>query len=169
MNNYRVEIFWSKKDDAFIAVAPAFDGLAVVADTRQEALLEAETAIKTYLQIYKEDAIPIPREDAIPEFSGQVRLRLSKNQHQLASQRAERDGVSLNSYLAEAVSTRNGIEDFTQHLLDRLKDHVRSPVIEQHQHIYIGIPRKWKTEGTNSDNAGFLVNASQIQEIAETQ
>lgn len=138
MNNYKVEIFWSKRDSAFIAVAPAFDGLAVVADTRQEALQEAETAIQTYLQIYREDGIPIPPEDDVPEFSGQVRLRLSKYSHQRASQQAEREGISLNTYFAEAIATRNGLEDFTERLINELKQWYGTPVkIEQHQHQHI--------------------------------
>lgn len=135
MKNYKVEIFWSAKDSAWIATVPAFDGLAVVADTRREALEEAETAIETYLLIYQEDGIPIPPEDYLPsEFSGQVRLRLSKYQHQRSSQRAQSDGVSLNSYFAEAIAARNGIEDFVCRLLDRVSAEL-IPVV-QHQHVH---------------------------------
>jgi predicted RNase H-like HicB family nuclease len=137
MNNYKIEIFWSKRDEGFVGIAPAFDGLAVVADTKAEALQEVETAIQTYLQIYREDGIPIPQEDEVLDYSGQVRLRLSKYQHQRSAHRAESEGVSLNTYFADAIATRNGIEDFTERLINRVTKAITAKVIHHsHSHVH---------------------------------
>jgi hypothetical protein len=45
---------------------------------------------------------------ALEEFSGRVTLRMSKSLHASVSKLAEREGVSLNSWIVESVSARAG-------------------------------------------------------------
>jgi hypothetical protein len=43
---------------------------------------------------------------ALEEFSGRVTLRMSKSMHASVSKLADREGVSLNSWIVEAISAR---------------------------------------------------------------
>ena len=44
----------------------------------------------------------------LKEFSGKIALRLSKELHQMATEAAKKDGMSLNSWLNIAVALRLG-------------------------------------------------------------
>lgn len=50
---------------------------------------------------------PIPSQ-ALSEFSGRVTLRMSKSLHASVSKMADHEGVSLNSWIVEAISARVG-------------------------------------------------------------
>lgn len=50
---------------------------------------------------------PMPSQ-ALAEFSGRVTLRMTKSLHASASKLADTDGVSLNSWIVEAVAARVG-------------------------------------------------------------
>ncbi len=52
---------------------------------------------------------PMPSR-SLDEFSGRVTLRMSKSLHAASSKLADADGVSLNSWIVEAISTRAGSE-----------------------------------------------------------
>jgi predicted RNase H-like HicB family nuclease len=51
---------------------------------------------------------PMPSR-AIVEFSGRVTLRMTPSLHACASRFAEQEGVSLNSWVVEAIATRVGV------------------------------------------------------------
>lgn len=120
MNDYKIVTFWSPKDNAFIGTCPEFEGIAVVGKTRAIAAKEAEAALADTIEIYQEEGIPLPKPAEVLEYSGQVRLRMSKYVHQKAAERAEAGGVSLNSYLSGAVEARLAVEDYQQRLIDEL-------------------------------------------------
>lgn len=119
MDTYKITVFWSERDKLFVAECPEFEGLAVVGKTRAKAIKEAEAAIKDYLEIYKEDGIPIPQPSTAPEYSGQVRLRMSNYVHRKAVEMADAEGVSLNTYLIGAIESRNAVLQFHRELVDR--------------------------------------------------
>jgi predicted RNase H-like HicB family nuclease len=62
MNDTRYEIvlYWSKRDNAFIAVVPELPGCAADGETRQEALAAAEVVIAEWIETAKELGRPIP-------------------------------------------------------------------------------------------------------------
>jgi len=121
MNNYKLTIDWSPKDNAFIATCPEFEGLAIVADTREQALKDAEEALQAYIEIYQADGRPLPVPETVQEYSGQIRLRLPRSLHQKASRLAEREDVSLNTFLISAISAEVGVKDSYIHIVERLE------------------------------------------------
>ncbi|MCC6543041.1 MAG: type II toxin-antitoxin system HicB family antitoxin [Nitrospirae bacterium] len=60
MNRYKVIIYWSKEDEAFIAEAPELPGCAADGATYQEALANVEVIIKEWIETAKELGRPIP-------------------------------------------------------------------------------------------------------------
>lgn len=63
MYNYAIILYWSDDDQAFIAEVPELPGCMADGKTRQEAIANAETVIKEWIDIAIEDGeeIPVPR------------------------------------------------------------------------------------------------------------
>jgi len=62
VNNIRYEIiiYWSKEDDAFVAEVPELPGCAADGKSYQEALANAETIIREWIDTARESGRPIP-------------------------------------------------------------------------------------------------------------
>src|SRR5688572_11366971 len=106
MDNYKINIFWSEKDRAFIATCPEFEGLAVVANSREAALKEAEETVRAYIEIYQEDGMALPVPEVAQEYSGQIRVRLPKSMHAEAARQAAEEGISLNQFICLAIEAK---------------------------------------------------------------
>ena len=83
--------------------------LAEFGETREEALDLAFDAIESLKASSAKDGRPFPEpiEDE-DEYSGRVTLRMSKSLHRAAALRADSEGVSLNSFIAECVAAGVG-------------------------------------------------------------
>ena len=127
MSKYSLSIFWSDKDDSFIALSPEFPGMSAFGDDREEALKEAMYAMQTMEDMAKEHGDGIPEARRLPEHSGQFRVRIPRSLHTALSLEAERQGVSLNSlvqiYLAQAITQdkyNNKLESILNNFIDTL-------------------------------------------------
>jgi predicted RNase H-like HicB family nuclease len=96
----------------FRATVREFPDLVDYGQTPEEAFALAIESIETLAKMAHEDGRTLPR--AIADdgtFSGRVTLRMTKSLHHKASTAADREGVSLNTYLvsviAEAIGTRS--------------------------------------------------------------
>lgn len=106
MNNYKFDLAWSVEDEGYIATCPEFVGLSAFGETANEALAEAQTALKLFVETYKEKGIPLPEAKTVQDYSGQIRTRLPKSLHGQAAKAAAEDGISLNQFIVLAVQTR---------------------------------------------------------------
>lgn len=115
MDKYSINIIWSDEDDSYIATIPEFNGLSAYGDTPEEAIKEAKVALEGFLEVFKEDGCTIPEPQTLSEFSGQTRIRLPKSLHAKLARQADREGVSLNSYMVHLLS-----ENHFKHQIERL-------------------------------------------------
>lgn len=60
MNKYEAIIYWSDEDQAFIAEVPELAGCMADGATYQEAVTNAEIAIREWIETAKELGRPIP-------------------------------------------------------------------------------------------------------------
>ncbi|MCF8303338.1 MAG: type II toxin-antitoxin system HicB family antitoxin [Bacteroidales bacterium] len=60
MIKYEIIIYWSKKDQAFIAEIPELAGCSAHGHTHEEALKNAKEAIELWIETAKEFNDPIP-------------------------------------------------------------------------------------------------------------
>lgn len=108
MRNYGFKIFWSNDDNAFIATCPEFPGLSAHGGTEEEALREAKVALELFVEDMQESGETLPAPLLAHSYSGQFRLRLPRTLHRQLAERAEEEGVSLNSlamtYLSSGVA-----------------------------------------------------------------
>jgi excisionase family DNA binding protein len=75
---YQVLIYWSDEDQAFIAEVPELPGAMADGQTRQEALANAETVIREWIETAGELGRPIPQPQgrllSIPEAAERLGL-----------------------------------------------------------------------------------------------
>ncbi len=105
-NHYPLIIEWSEEDDQYVVTTPAFPGFSALGETQEQALLEGQTALGLFIESYRDRGIPLPEPQHVQQYSGQTRLRLSKSLHRQAAAMAEMEGVSLNQYVADALTAR---------------------------------------------------------------
>lgn len=60
-DKYTIKIYWSKEDQAFLAICDEFPGLSAFGETREEALHEAEIALKLMIETYKSEGMSLPK------------------------------------------------------------------------------------------------------------
>lgn len=95
----------------FGAEIAEFPGCLAVGDTAADALANLEEVAEGWLLGVIERKQPIPAPSEEPEYSGKLVLRLSKSLHESAANAAERDGVSLNSFIVTALARYVGANE----------------------------------------------------------
>lgn len=57
---YHINVFWSQRDESWIADVPDLKSCAALGDTPEEALAEARLAIEGWLEAAQANGLPIP-------------------------------------------------------------------------------------------------------------
>lgn len=118
MPKYGFKVFWSNEDRSYIAACPDFPGVSAFGNTTEQALAEAEVALRLAVETYQEEGWPLPEPQLQPSYSGQFRVRLPKSLHAQLAEQANIEGVSLNTvvvtYLSEAVGGRKALPQTQQ-------------------------------------------------------
>lgn len=104
MFKYSINIIWSDEDNGYIATVPEFPNLSVFGETYENALREAKTVVEGYIETLEEEKLPIPAPNKLVVYSGQTRIRMPKVLHQRLAEQAERQAVSLNTYMVSLLS-----------------------------------------------------------------
>jgi antitoxin HicB len=104
MKKYPVSIQWSDEDNGYIATVPGARGLSAFGESLEEALSQLKIAADAYFKSLKKAGKPMPAFEKVTSFSGQLRLRLPKSLHEELSHGAQREGISLNTYLVSLLA-----------------------------------------------------------------
>jgi predicted HicB family RNase H-like nuclease len=99
---YRIEVFWD--EDYWAAEFPELPGLAAGHETWEGLLAEIEAVKRAYFESALKHGDPVPEPKAVDQASGKLVLRLPKSLHARAARMADRDEVSLNTFLVAAVA-----------------------------------------------------------------
>lgn len=121
-SKYSFNIKYSSEDEGFIATCPEFPGLSAFGETEEEAVIEARIALGGFIESYIEAGRTLPEPNQVREFSGQLRLRLTKSLHRSLSVRAESEGVSLNTLLIQCIQeglTKKTISDELREFINK--------------------------------------------------
>ena len=57
---YHINVFWSDRDESWIADVPDLKSCAAFGDTPEEAIAEARVAIEAWIETARESGLPIP-------------------------------------------------------------------------------------------------------------
>lgn len=110
-----------------------FPGCFAVGNSPDEVMQNLDNAALSWIEVCLSEGIHIPRPVANQGFGGKIALRLPKSLHRQAAKMAERDGVSLNQFLVDAIAERIGMEK----LIDRLCDKIHQKIVSTPQIIEI--------------------------------
>ena len=105
-------------------------------DTIEEAVKEARSNLEIYISELEAmgKPVPMPLKDDVDEFSGTLSLRMSKSLHKKIAGLAKTEGVSINSFIVEAVAEKAGSEP-TINVLDKM-----SNILAQFANVVVGTP-----------------------------
>jgi antitoxin HicB len=92
----------------YLAEFPDLPGCVADGETVEEALHQAEDALKSWLATAKEFGDVIPPPSIATSYSGQWRIRLPKSLHAALALRAKMEGVSLNTLAATILAKGMG-------------------------------------------------------------
>ncbi len=95
-----------EEGEGYLVEFPDLPGCYAEGKTPQEAVKEAEDALKSWIKTAKEfgDPIPSPKET----YSGQWRLRIPKSLHAELAHLAKYEGVSLNTLVTTILAEKVG-------------------------------------------------------------
>ncbi|HEY8596869.1 MAG TPA: toxin-antitoxin system HicB family antitoxin [Thermomicrobiales bacterium] len=95
-------------DGGFVVVFPDLPGCMTQAETWEEIGALADDARRLWLEsAYGQNDLDIPLPSYPEEYSGKLNLRLPKSLHRQLAEGADREGVSLNSYIVTLLCSRN--------------------------------------------------------------
>ena len=94
----------NNEGSGYLAEFPDLPGCIADGETVEEALHEAEDALKAWLATAKEFGDTIPKPSVSTQYSGQWRIRLPKSLHAALVLRAKIEGVSLNTFAATLLA-----------------------------------------------------------------
>jgi antitoxin HicB len=114
-----------------------FPGCFAQGDTVEEAYKELEDAAESWIEVRLSQGHEIPDPFSNLDYSGMISLRLPRSIHKRAAVIAERDRVSLNSFLMTAVASRIGAEDLYNALADRLGQHIAQVAFQEYNRIVV--------------------------------
>jgi predicted RNase H-like HicB family nuclease len=121
MKKYGFSVFWSEEDGGYIATCPDFPGLSAFGESPEEAIQQASSALEGFVETLAKDDTPLPEPTVVPEFSGQLRLRLPRNLHKELTERARLENMSLNSYIVHLLSDRNATEKLVHEVVEHFE------------------------------------------------
>ncbi len=141
MQKYSFNITWSEADQNYVALCPAFPDLSGLGETPEAAIAELQVVLDAAIEIYQAEGWPLPGEVQSTQPSGKFALRLPKTLHARLAQRADLDGVSLNTLivtlLAEGLGTATSqaamqelLRKWTTSVADRVAD-----IVAFRQHV----------------------------------
>ena len=104
---YAVEfIYGDTPDEGVVAQVAEWPGCMTAGATREEAIAHLEDAMHDWADARLRAKLDIP--EPMASYSGKVLLRMPRDVHRAAEQRARREGTSLNTWLATAIARELG-------------------------------------------------------------
>ena len=132
-------LFTREEDGRYSTSVLELPGCFSSGDTPEDAMEMLDEAIELWVEAELEDGHDIPPPSRAVEYSGRLTLRLLPSIHERAALMAERERVSLNRYLANAISYYVGL-DSPQLQLERAQSGRTALVAVREE------PGRWETD-----------------------
>ena len=97
-DEYLKVVQWSEEDGCYVGTCPGVLRGGVHGDDETAVYKELCEVVAETIELYKNDARPLPKATASRAYSGRFVLRVEKELHQTLAIRAIQQGESLNSY-----------------------------------------------------------------------
>jgi len=137
-------------EGGFSAEILELPGCYAMGETADDALSNLVDAIAVWVDAAISQGKKIPEPFANYEGSGKVALRLPRSTHHKAVQMAEREDVSLNSFIVGAVEARVGAREIFDGLIQRLESRIVTKTAANVMAQFIPLIRAWDEEASLS-------------------
>ena len=140
MKNYKMEIYCVETTDGiqWNVEFPEVPGCGGAGDTVEEAIQDAQVNLSVHLEYLIEKGIPVPDPGlALPimEYSGKLSLRIPRSLHKQIADCAQKEDVSINSYINNALSDYIGqtkaLDAVRKDLVDSLQQNTYNIITSQ--------------------------------------
>ena len=108
MPHYSMRLVWSPEDRVFVASCPELGDLSAHGEDPASAAFELSKALELAVETYLEEGWELPEARTSRKYSGQFRVRLPESLHAWLAERAEEEGVSLNTLVVAKLSEARG-------------------------------------------------------------
>jgi antitoxin HicB len=158
--NYNVKLYPVDLGDGeivYFAECADLKGCAGQGDTPEEALKELQENMEIWLEVAKEEGIPIPKPKLNLEnnYSGKFTVRVGKSTHKKLSIAAEEDGVSINQFINDAIVEKlgynQGVKDFKLENRQIVQQVVNEAIQRINTKSLISSPAPWTPSSRNSN------------------
>ncbi|BDR08215.1 toxin-antitoxin system HicB family antitoxin [Comamonas thiooxydans] len=110
----------------YTATIHEFPGCIAEGDSAEEALSNLESAALSWMRSAHANGYPVSPPLDYEGASGKIALRVSRRLHQLAAERADLEGISLNQFIGNALASYLGQQDGMRRLAYELHKAVQS-------------------------------------------
>lgn len=110
----------------FTATIHELPGCIAEGDTAEEALEQLESVAHSWMESATANGYPITPPIDYEGASGKIALRISRRLHQLATERASLEGISLNQFIGNAVASYLGQQDGMRRFAKQLEHALQS-------------------------------------------
>jgi len=97
-DRYLKIVEWSDEDQCYIGTCPELFGGGCDGDDEAKVYKELCEIVDEWIQIYKEDGIPLPEPKKQTKYSGKFVMRVGPELHKILAYRAQIANESLNNY-----------------------------------------------------------------------
>lgn len=105
VTHYRYSVAWSPEDEEYVATVAEFPSLSWLDIDQLEALRGLEQLVQEVIEDMRRNGEEVPSPLAERTFSGNIKFRVSPIVHRNLVVAASEQGVSLNRYLSERLSS----------------------------------------------------------------
>ena len=110
----------------YVATIHEFPGCIAYGATPDEAIRKLEDVAESWLEAATESNYSVPEPANYESASGRIALRISRRVHQLAAERADLEGTSLNQFIATALASYLGQQQGIDAVISAAKDELQA-------------------------------------------
>ena len=120
----------------FTATIHELPGCIAEGDTAEEALAQLDAVAHSWIESAKATGYPVTPPIDYEGASGKIALRISRRLHQLAAERADMEGTSLNQFIGNALANYLGQQDGMRRMAQQIEQAISASVHAIHVTFY---------------------------------
>jgi len=102
-DHYLKIVEWSEEDQCYIGSIPGWIGNCCHGENENDVYRQLCQILEEWIEIYKEDNIPLPSSISGKKFSGKFQLRVDSDLHKALAIKAMQENESLNKFCGKVL------------------------------------------------------------------
>jgi predicted RNase H-like HicB family nuclease len=139
-------------DGGYTATIQEFPGCVADGETSDEAITNLERAALSWVEAQLDLGQSVPEPVALYGYSGKLALRIPRGLHKRVAEQALSEGVSINQFLATAISSFVGAKSIADKLIDQLKPALfaQTHLLGPDPRLVVHVHGHWEPKTTSS-------------------